>query len=170
MKITNKKKKSVFARLVTAAMAVFMIAVVFSFSAVSVSAAEPVVESTVVAENLSLIELTEANAPITVEDGATYEAMSISNIQVMPLAGGAAGGAAAGGGSNAEATYQTVIQFFVTWFRRIGMVVAFIGAIMFALAIKNNDADQKQNGLVTMIAGFVVAAVCGAVDMFDLFT
>lgn len=170
MKITNKKKKSVFARLVTAAIAVFMIAVVFSFSAVSVSAAEPVVESTIVAENLSLIELTEVNEPITVEDGATYEAMSISNIQVMPLAGGAAGGAAAGGGSNAEATYQTVIQFFVTWFRRIGMVVAFIGAIMFALAIKNNDADQKQNGLVTMIAGFVVAAVCGAVGMFDLFT
>jgi hypothetical protein len=40
---------------------------------------------------------------------------------------------------------------------------------MFGLAIKNNDAEQKQSGLLTMVAGFVVAAVCGAADMFNLF-
>ena len=49
------------------------------------------------------------------------------------------------------------------------MMVAFVGAIMFALAIKNNDAEQKQAGLITMIAGFIVAALCAASNMFDLF-
>ena len=73
------------------------------------------------------------------------------------------------GGGNAEATYQTVIEFFITWLTRIGMLVGLVGAIMFALAIKSNDAEQKQAGLLTMVAGFVVAAVCGAAAMFNLF-
>ena len=80
----------------------------------------------------------------------------------------AAGGAGGGGGS--EAAYQSTITFFITWIRRIGMMVAFVGAIMFALAIKNNDAEQKQAGLITMIAGFIVAALCAASSMFDLFS
>jgi hypothetical protein len=78
----------------------------------------------------------------------------------------AAGG---GGGGGSEAAYQSTIEFFITWIRRIGMMVAFVGAIMFALAIKNNDAEQKQAGLITMIAGFIVAALCAASDMFNLF-
>ena len=49
---------------------------------------------------------------------------------------------AAGGGS--EAAYQSSIEFFITWIRRIGMMVTFVGAIMFALAIKNNDAEQSR--------------------------
>ena len=72
-------------------------------------------------------------------------------------------------GGTAEATYQTVINFFITWLTRIGMLVGLVGAIMFALAIKSNDAEQKQAGLLTMVAGFVVAAVCGAANMFNLF-
>ena len=78
----------------------------------------------------------------------------------------AAGG---GGATGSEAAYQSTIEFFITWIRRIGMMVAFVGAIMFALAIKNNDAEQKQAGLITMIAGFIVAALCAASNMFDLF-
>ena len=53
---------------------------------------------------------------------------------------------------------------------QIGAFVALVGAVTFGLAIKNNDAEQKQNGLLTMIAGFVVVAITAAVDMFDLFT
>ena len=53
---------------------------------------------------------------------------------------------------------------------QVGAFVALVGAVMFGLAIKNNDAEQKQNGLLTMIAGFVVVAITAAVDMFDLFT
>jgi len=76
----------------------------------------------------------------------------------------------AAGGGGSEAAYQSTITFFITWIRRIGMMVAFVGAIMFALAIKNNDAEQKQAGLITMIAGFIVAALCAASSMFDLFS
>ena len=77
--------------------------------------------------------------------------------------------AAGGAGGGSEAAYKSTITFFITWIRRIGMMVAFVGAIMFALAIKNNDAEQKQAGLITMIAGFIVAALCAASDMFNLF-
>ena len=77
--------------------------------------------------------------------------------------------ATGGGAVGSEAAYQSTIEFFITWIRRIGMMVAFVGAIMFALAIKNNDAEQKQAGLITMIAGFIVAALCAASSMFDLF-
>ena len=77
---------------------------------------------------------------------------------------------AEGGAVGSEAAYQSTIEFFITWIRRIGMMVAFVGAIMFALAIKNNDAEQKQAGLITMIAGFIVAALCAASSMFDLFS
>ena len=75
----------------------------------------------------------------------------------------------AAGGTGAEAAYQSTITFFITWIRRIGMMIAFVGAIMFALAIKNDDAERKQAGLITMVAGFVVAALCAASAMFNLF-
>ena len=65
--------------------------------------------------------------------------------------------------------YQNTINFFITWLRRIGWFIAFIGAVMFALAIKHEDAEQKQKGLITMVAGFVVAALCMASSMFNLF-
>ena len=77
--------------------------------------------------------------------------------------------AAGGAGGGSEAAYKSTIEFFITWIRRIGMMVAFVGASMVALAIKNNDAEQKQAGLITMIAGFIVAALCAASDMFNLF-
>lgn len=87
---------------------------------------------------------------------------------VMLAGGGGAGGSS--GSSTADSAYSNVINFFITWLRRIGAMVALVGAIMFGLAIKNNDAEQKQNGLLTMVAGFVVFAICLAADMFDLFS
>ena len=74
------------------------------------------------------------------------------------------------GAGGSEAAYQSTIEFFITWIRRIGMMIAFVGAIMFALAVKNNDSEQKQSGLITMVDGFIVAALCAASSMFDLFT
>lgn len=81
----------------------------------------------------------------------------------------AAGGQGGQGGTGADAAYQATINFFITWIRRVGWMVAFVGAIMFALAIKNDDAERKQSGLITMVAGFVVAALCLASNMFNLF-
>lgn len=164
------KKKSIFARIVTLMMMVFTLSICFSMSTVSAAAAEPV-------QAVAVVET--ANVPavpaFVTLDVATMKASAMNNAishTIMPMAAssGAASGGTATTGTSTETTYQTVINFFVTWIRRIGMMVAFVGAIMFGLAIKNNDAEQKQNGLMTLIAGFVVAAVCAGVDMFDLFT
>lgn len=154
-------RKSIFKRMVTLLMAVMTMAIVFSFSAVSVSAAavEPVAA-------VAMVDVADDNT-----DTVTMQAANLIARKIMPLTG-AAGGAGGSGVSNTQAdtTYKSVIDFFVKWITRIGWLVAFVGAIMFALAIKNNDAEQKQNGLMTMIAGFVAAAVCMAADMFNLFS
>ena len=69
-----------------------------------------------------------------------------------------------------EDMFNSVIEFFATWIGRIGLVVAFIGAIQFALAIKNDDADAKTRGLMTMASGFVVFAVTKALNLFGIDT
>ena len=71
-------------------------------------------------------------------------------------------------GFNADSAWDNVLGFFVKWFERIGMAVGFIGGIMFAFAIKNDVADRKQTGLVTMVSGFVVFALCVGARMFGL--
>lgn len=69
-------------------------------------------------------------------------------------------------GNEGVEQFNNVIDFFATWIGRIGLVVGFVGAIMFALAIKNDDAEAKTRGLMTLAAGFVVFAVTKALDMF----
>lgn len=72
------------------------------------------------------------------------------------------------GGNAGEAQFNAVISFFAVWIGRIGLVVGFIGAVMFALAIKNDDADAKTRGLMTMASGFVVFAVTQALSLFGI--
>lgn len=74
--------------------------------------------------------------------------------------------AGSGGAGAGDAQFMAIIEFFATWIGRIGLIVGFIGAIMFALAIKNDDADAKTRGLMTLASGFVVFAVTQALDMF----
>lgn len=71
-------------------------------------------------------------------------------------------------GGAGEEQFNSVIKFFADWIGRIGLVVGFIGAVMFGLAIKNDDADAKTRGLMTMASGFVVYAVTFALDMFGI--
>lgn len=75
-----------------------------------------------------------------------------------------------GGGSDIDpdAAFNNVIGFFADWIGRIGLVVAFVGAIMFGLAIKNDDADGKTRGLMTLVSGFVVFAITKVLDLFGL--
>lgn len=172
MKIS--KNKTMFTRLVTAMISTFMLVVVFSFSAVSVMA--------MAADNtpaVTVSELPTANPEISItplDSGFDTDLNEIAETEfientaetetpnMVMLAGDGSGSDAA------DSAYQKVINFFITWLRRIGAMVALVGAIMFGLAIKNNDAEQKQNGLLTMVAGFVVFAICLAADMFDLFS
>lgn len=64
------------------------------------------------------------------------------------------------GVTNSATSFDTVVAFIVTWVQRIGGVVAFIGAIQFGLAFKNDDADGKTRGLMTLASGFIVIAIC----------
>ncbi len=171
MKIS--KKKTMFTRLVTAMISTLMLMIVFSFSAVSVMAmAADSTPETVTVTEIPVAD-TEENlevTPLDASDEMTVDTYTSEEPQFVMLAGGGDSAGGGSGSSTADSAYTKVINFFITWLRRIGAMVALVGAIMFGLAIKSNDAEQKQAGLLTMVAGFVVFAICLAVDMFDLFS
>lgn len=150
-----KTKKNLFTRMMSLLVTVLSLGLVLSFTAVLASAAE------VPADEIVTVE----NAP---DDHTTMQLFAWSPSIVAHAEGADGDGGAAS--STAESSYTTVLTFFITWLRRIGAAVALIGGIMFGLAIKDNNAEQKQTGLMTMVAGFVVVAICLASSMFDLFT
>ncbi len=173
MKIS--KNKTMFTKFVTAMISTLMLMIVFSFSAVSVMAADSTPEAVTIAEfTVADIEENFDVTPLDAPDRMTFDTDTYASgePQFVMLAGGNTGNGnnPASGSSTADAAYTNVINFFITWIRRIGAMIALVGAIMFALAIKNSDAEQKQTGLLTMVAGFVVYAICLAVNMFDLFS
>ena len=156
------KKKTIFRRMFSLMTLVLSLAMVLSFTAVSASAADvPVAEITAVATD---------NNEATQDDGVTIAQFFAWNPSIVAHAEGADEGSGGSAGATAESSYTTVLTFFITWLRRIGAAVALIGGIMFGLAIKDNNAEQKQAGLMTMVAGFVVVAICLASTMFDLFS
>ena len=85
---------------------------------------------------------------------------------VTAFAEGEGGGG--GGAVDGEAAFNQVIGFFATWIGRIGLVVAFVGGVMFALAINNDDAEAKTRGLMTLASGFVVFALTLSLNLFGI--
>lgn len=77
-------------------------------------------------------------------------------------------GGTSSGTVDGEAAFNSVIGFFATWIGRIGLVVAFVGGVMFALAIKNDDAEAKTRGLMTLASGFVVFALTLSLNLFGI--
>lgn len=67
-----------------------------------------------------------------------------------------------------DAMFDNVVGFFANWIGRIGLVVGFVGAIMFGLAIRSEDSDQKTRGLMTMASGFVVYAITRMLNLFGI--
>lgn len=57
-----------------------------------------------------------------------------------------------------------VIEWIANWAGRIGLAVAFFGALQVALGFMQDDADAKVRGLKTMAAGFMVYGVCEVYD------
>lgn len=80
----------------------------------------------------------------------------------------ATSGTSPGGGNDGEQMFNKIIDWFAEWIGRIGLVVGFVGAVMFGLAIKNEDADAKTRGLMTMASGFVVYAITKALSLFGI--
>ncbi len=85
---------------------------------------------------------------------------------VVSAEGNAAAPAASGGGADASAAMKDVMAKVGEWVGKGALGVCLVGAIMFGFAIKNNDAEAKQNGLLTMCAGGIVAAICGMLSKF----
>ncbi|MBR5180242.1 MAG: hypothetical protein IKW90_15810 [Lachnospiraceae bacterium] len=148
--------RKVFTRFATLIMAVFTMAII---------AALPM--TAFAAENEAVVAVVD-EAPVYEDDVIYVQAMA--NTYDEPVIQQLGNNQQQQQAATADSAYENTIDFFITWIRRVGAAIAFIGAIMFALAIKNDDAERKQAGLMTLAAGFVVWAVCAAADMFDLFT
>lgn len=63
---------------------------------------------------------------------------------------------------------QDGITFFSTWITRMGGMVAFVGAIKFALSVKSDDAKEQLQAVLTMISGFMIQAAVGNLDIFAM--
>lgn len=157
----NVKKKSVFSRMISLMAVVLSLSLVLAFTAVSASAAEAPADVITTVQDETETEVQSQQQ--TVAEIFAWNPSIVAHAED-------AGGGGEGGGTGADTSYQTVMGFFIKWIRRIGAAVALIGGIMFGLAIKDNNADQKQAGLMTMIAGFIVVAITAAVDMFELYS
>lgn len=68
--------------------------------------------------------------------------------------------------SNADTLWQTIADLLKTWVTRLGGVVMFVGGVMFGLGWKNNDAEQKSQGISTIVAGAIVVAVAALTSTF----
>ena len=137
----NAKKKSVISRMFSLMAVVLSLGMVMAFTAVSASAAEAPAEEITAVEvqdgSNVIAEIFAWNPSIVAQQSATTA-------------------------SGADASFDNMIDFITTWFTRIGLAVGLVGGIMFGLAIKDDNADGKQRGLMTLVAGLVVAAICAA--------
>lgn len=60
------------------------------------------------------------------------------------------------------------IGFFGTWIARIGGLIAFIGAIKFALSIKSEDAKEQLQAVLIMVSGFMIVSAVRSIDIFNI--
>lgn len=59
-----------------------------------------------------------------------------------------------------------VVGWLAGWMGKIGLVVAFFGALQTVLGFMNDDADSKVRGLKTMAAGFMLWGISMSVNIF----
>lgn len=159
--------KKFIARITTMIMAVFTIAIIVAVP-MSASAADNDIVALAVSEaNTDTGFSVDENGVITLSPMAmaSYDAAPV----IQQLGNGQQQQSGSGSGT-ADKAYSNVMNFIITWIRRLGAAVALFGGIMLALGFKDNDADSKEKGIKTMIAGFVVWAICAGIGMFDLFS
>lgn len=73
-----------------------------------------------------------------------------------------------GSADQGEVMFNNLIKFFADWIGRIGLVVGFVGAVMFGLAVRQEDSEGKTRGLLTMASGFIVFAVTLSLNLFGI--
>lgn len=57
---------------------------------------------------------------------------------------------------------------FKLWISRVGGLVAFIGAIKFALSVKSDDAREQLQAALIMVSGFMIQAAIGNLGVFEM--
>lgn len=72
----------------------------------------------------------------------------------------------ANSGSSADTLWNNMIDFITPWITKLGGVVVLIGAIMWGLGFKGEDAEQQTRGARTFVAGCIVAAVGASANVF----
>ena len=65
---------------------------------------------------------------------------------------------------------KTGITFFSTWIARIGGIVAFIGAVKFALSVKSEDGKEQMTALLVMVSGFMIRAAIKEMNLFNSYS
>lgn len=60
------------------------------------------------------------------------------------------------------------LNFFKTWILRIGGLVAFVGAIKFAISVKSDDVKEQLTSIFTMISGFMIQAAINKIEIFKI--
>lgn len=152
------RMKKLIARITTIAMATFTMAIIAALPT-SAIAYEQTAAPTAITEEVDSNDNSIMAVPAELPDPVPQQLG----------AGGGTPAAPASGSADADSAYEGVVDFFLTWIRRVGAIVAFLGAIVFAFGFKNDEDNKKDLGIKTMISGFLVWAVCGAVDLFNLF-
>jgi hypothetical protein len=70
-------------------------------------------------------------------------------------------------GGGADTTMlDNLFAWLCKWVGRIGMIVAFFGAIQTCLGFYRNDPDGKVSGLKTLASGFMVYGISISPDLF----
>ncbi len=165
--------KKFISRITTMLMAVFTVAIIAAVPMTASAADNEIVALAVSEANTDTGFSVDENGVIILSPMAmaSYDAapviQQLGNGQQQPDQAAKPSGS---GSSSADAAYEKVMNSIVTWIRRLGAAVALFGGVMLALGFKDNDADSKEKGIKTMIAGFVVWAICTGITMFDLFS
>lgn len=60
------------------------------------------------------------------------------------------------------------IDFFSLWISRVGGLVAFVGAIKFALSIKDDNAKEQLLSILVMVSGFMIQDAVNDMDIFNI--
>ncbi len=101
-----------------------------------------------------------------------HAVLAVTTFYAMSMVMALTAFAESSGGSDVDpdAAFNTVVKFFADWIGRIGLVVAFVGGVMFGLAFKSDDAEGKTRGLQTLAAGFIVFALSKSLNLFGIET
>ena len=65
-----------------------------------------------------------------------------------------------------EQLWQNIADMLSFWLIRIGGVVAFVGALMFALGWQSDDPERRSKGMTVAVAGIMFMGIAGAIEMF----